>query len=222
MARAIASLPLFLSLAVLASAPARADDVPLGSIRIEAPEGDLRGAEFRRKVMAGLRVMKDKSPHLGRLLRAAQEAPAPITVHPMIDETGPHLAGDRYRPHARIAGWPSVARDGRVGFPAAIFLTPGMVNPHWIQYKRGLLPHELLHGVDIAYARMPRDRRLVERRAMFVENIWRDLHGWRLAEHYTDQTLELFETQEYQRAKARQAIARCMDVLLSVSSFACP
>jgi hypothetical protein len=205
-------------------APARADEVALGSIRIETPSGDFRGEEFRRNVMGGLRAMQDKSPHLARLLKAAQEAPFPITVQPMMEDHDPsvHVKGNLYRPHVRPVGYPSFGRGGVLGIPTNLSLTVGMVNPHWMEYKRGALAHELVHAVDFAYGRWNSDRLVAERRAMFMENVWRDAHGWRLAEHYTDQKLPLFETLEYQRAKGQNAVARCVEMLLSVSSFACP
>lgn len=227
------TLPALLAAALLAAAaltgaglgaPARADEIALGSIRIETPNGDFRGEEFRRNVMAGLRAMQDKSPHLARLLKAAQEAPFPITVQPMMDDRDPsaHVKGNLYRPHARPVGYPSFGRGGVLGIPAALYLTVGMVNPHWMEYKRGALAHELVHALDFVYGRWSSDRLLAERRAMFMENVWRDALGWRLAEHYTDQKLPLFETLEYQRAKSQNAVARCVEMLLSVSSFACP
>src|SRR5262245_6234765 len=208
------------TLVVGAAANTRADDIELGAIRIETPNGDLRGEEFRRNVVASLLAMRDKSPHLARLLRAAQQAPGEIRVHPMMEDPSAHIQGQMYRPHA--VGYRSVGRDGSVGYSAGIYLSLGMVNPYWTQYRRGQLPHELMHAVDLVYERVHPNRLVRERRAMFMENVWRDVHGWSLAEAYTDSKLPLFETLEYQRAKRQGLVVRCVDVLLTVSSFDCP
>ncbi len=219
---AAAALVAVATLTAALGVPARADDIELGAIRIAPLDGDLRGEEFRRNVVAGLGAMRDRSPHLARLLRAAQEAPLEIRVYAMMEDPSTHIPGEAYRPHARAIGFQSFGRGGVMGYPAAIYLSLGMVNPYWTEYKRGQLAHELTHAVDLAYGRMNPQRMVAERRAMFMENVWRDVHGWSLAEHYTDSKLPLFETLEYQRAKSRGVLARCVDIILTVTSFDCP
>ncbi len=175
--RALVAVGLVLGLGL--AAPAPGDEIELGSIRIETPEGDLRGREFHRGIMAGLLVMRDKSPYLAQLLRAAQDAPFPIVLHPLMEDRAMSLHNDPYRPYARVGGSRVLGRDGTIGYPAAVYLT-------------------------------------------FMENVWRDVHGWRLTEQYFDGKLPAFETLEYQRAKSRGAIARCVQMILSTSAFDCP
>jgi hypothetical protein len=204
------------------AAPACADEIALGSIRIETPEGDLRGAEFRRSVMAGLRAMQDKSPYLAQLLKAAQDAPLPIIVSPLMEDPRTYFRGEPYRAHAGPAGPRAVGRGGWIGYPALMYLTLANVNPYWSESKRGVLVHEFMHAVDLAYGRIHVDPLVAERRAVFMENVWRDAHGWILSEWYHDQRLGSFETLEYQRAKRQGVIARCVDRLLTVDTFTCP
>jgi len=85
-----------------------------------------------------------------------------------------------------------------------------------------MLAHELVHAVDLVYGRSHPERLVRERRASFMENVWRDVHGWRLSEQYFDGKLPAFETLEYQRAKSRGLIARCVEMILSTSAFDCP
>ena len=218
--RALVAVGLVLGLGL--AAPAPGDEIELGSIRIETPEGDLRGREFHRGIMAGLLVMRDKSPYLAQLLRAAQDAPFPIVLHPLMEDRAMSLHHDPYRPYARVGGSRVLGRDGTIGYPAAVYLTLANVNPYWSESKRGMLAHELVHAVDLVYGRSHPERLVRERRASFMENVWRDVHGWRLTEQYFDGKLPAFETLEYQRAKSRGAIARCVQMLLSTSAFDCP
>ncbi len=204
--------------------PVRAEEIELGSIRIETPDGDLRGREFHRSVIAGLLAMRDKSPHLAQLLRAAQDAPFPIAVRPTMEDPSTFAGRDPYRPHARSVGPRSVGPGGVIGHPAAIYLTLANVNPYWSESKRGMLPHELVHAVDIVYGRLHPDRLVRERRAVFMENVWRDTHGWLISERYFDGKIASFETFEYQRAKKQgaAAITRCVEQILTVNWFDCP
>lgn len=220
--RAAATVVLGAVLAAGLVAPTRADEIELGSIRIETPDGDLRGHEFRRNVIVGLRAMRDKSPHLAQLLKAAQEAPFPITLHPLMEDPKTYFRGQPYRAHAGPAGPPSRSWGGVIGYPTSIYLTLANVNPYWSESKRGMLTHELVHAVDLAYGRMHPDRLVSERRAVFMENLWRDLHGWVIAEWYYDSKSEMFETLEYSRAKSQGVVARCVEQILTVSSFYCP
>ncbi len=204
--------------------PADADEIELGSIRIETPEGDLRGREFHRNVIAGFVTMRDKSPYLAQLLKTAQDAPFPIIVRPTMEDPSTFAGNEPYRPHARSAGPLGVGRGGVRGYPAAIYLTLANVNPYWSESKRGMLPHELVHAVDLVYGRLHPDRLVRERRAVFMENVWRDAHGWPIAERYFDGKIASFETLEYQRAKKQgaTAIARCVEQILTANWFDCP
>src|SRR5262249_18381712 len=96
------------------------------------------------------------------------------------------------------------------------------VNPYWSESKRGMLPHELVHAVDLVYGHTHPDRIVRERRASFMENVWRDVHGWRLSEQYFDGKLPASETLEDQRAKSRGLLARGSEMLLSTRAFDCP
>ena len=211
-----------LALGLGLTAAADGDEIELGSIRIETPDGDLRGREFHRSIIAGLLVMRDKSPHLARLLKAAQDAPFPIILNPLMEDRTTSLRNDPYRPYARAGDARTLGRDGTIGYPAVVYLTLANVNPYWSESKRGMLPHELVHAVDLVYGRTHPDRLVRERRASFMENVWRDVHGWLLAERYFDGKLPAFETLEYQRAKSRGAIAQCVEMILSTSAFDCP
>jgi hypothetical protein len=172
--------------------------------------------------MAGLRAMQEKSPYLAELLKAAQEAPLPITVSPLMEDPRTYFRGEPYRAHAGPAGPRSVGRTGRFGYPALMYLTLANVNPYWSESKRGILVHEFVHAVDLAYGRVHVDPLVAERRAVFMENLWRDVHGWVLSEWYHDQKLGSFETLEYQRAKQQGVVARCVERLLTGPTFTCP
>jgi len=204
--------------------PAGADEIELRSIRIETPEGDLRGREFERNVIAGLIAMRDKSPYLAQLLKAAQDAPFPIIVRPTMEDPSTFFGTEPYRAHAQAAGPLSISRDGVRGYPAAIYLTLMNVNPYGSYSKRGTLPHELVHAVDLTYGRLNPDRIVRERRAVFMENVWREAHAWRISERYFDGKTASFETLEYPRPKKKGAAAtsRWVALILNGNSFDCP
>lgn len=222
--RRLACLGVGIALVTGPGGSVRAEEIELGSIRIETPDGDLRGREFYRNVITGLLAMRDKSPYLAQLLKAAQHAPFPIALRPSMEDPATFAGGEPYRPHAEAAGPRAVGPGGVIGYPAAIYLTLANVNPYWSESKRGMLPHELVHGVDLVYGRLHPDRLVRERRAVFMENVWRDVHGWPICERYFDGKIASFETLEYRRAKKQgaTAMARCVEQILTVGSFDCP
>src|SRR2546428_4855569 len=59
------------------------------------------------------------------------------------------LRNDPYRPYARAGDARTLGRDGTIGYPAVVYLTLANVNPYWSESKRGMLPHELVHAVDL-------------------------------------------------------------------------
>lgn len=169
-------------------------------------------------MLTGLREIRDASPYLAQIFKAAHAAPFEIVIGPVTDDPRTHFEGDRTRSSTRAFHADPLADSRLPGGPALILLNLDDVSPWGFLYKRGTLAHELVHALDRTYGRSHPNRQVRERRAVFVTNIWRDARGWYVAESYNGE----FETLDYQRAKSQGAIQRCLDLILTVSTFDCP
>ena len=157
---------------------------------------------FAKRLQSALERVRDSEDLLLRELYAAAKAsPATIRVRQMTaDRTTWHPHGDPERGHVEADD------DGRrrgVGrsMPtnATIFVPGDAVEPGSTHWKNGVLVHELVHALDMAYGRYHRDVTVRERRAVFIQNVWRDRVGFRLRASYHGR----FATVDYQHAKAQ-------------------
>ena len=99
--------------------------------------------------------------------------------------------------------------------PTIIFINPDRIDPEHRSYRNGTLAHEFVHALDLAYGRYHRDYEVRERRAVFVQNIWRDLQEYKLRKSYHGR----FPTREYQAARRNGTIQNILDRIFTGNTF---
>lgn len=144
-----------------------------------------------------------------RLHSAVVDSPMPILIHPITkDRATWHEDGDRSRAHTEPALWRKngrgEARDRPVG--SIVYLPAEAVDPRSSLWRNGVLVHELVHAMDLAYGRYHSDYRIRERRAVALQNIWRARHGHPLRTTYHRR----FPTRDYQDALRGRTLERLM------------
>ncbi|MBI4526795.1 MAG: hypothetical protein HY695_23610 [Deltaproteobacteria bacterium] len=172
---------------------------------------------FHRQLRTALALLeRSDEPHIRLLYAAVVTAPGTITFRQMTDDRATWSRdGDPNRGHTQ----PSDSRPKRQGRTkptnATIFIPESAVKPDSARWKGGLLVHELVHALDLASGRYNRDYTVRERRAVFVQNIWRHHVGYRLRVSYHG----AFATMDYQFASERGAIAEYMNFILRRNDF---
>ena len=172
---------------------------------------------FEQRLQAALLHVRDSQDAAVReVYSAAMATPVTITLRPITDDRATwHPDGDRTRGHTE-------ADDGRrrgtgrsVPTPAIVYIPRDTVDPASAHWRNGLLVHELVHAIDLAFGRYNRDYTVRERRAVFIQNIWRDRIGFPLRKDYHGR----FATLDYQYAKSRGAVAEYARYLFSGADF---
>ncbi len=181
----------------------------LNAIKIQIPGDYRQNDEFRKHVLHTFNDMEKLSPYLRQILEAAKNAPVEIVITPITDDPSTWYSnGDRKNSHTK--------RYGRQNLGSSIiFIDPDRIDPSHRSYSKGTLPHELVHAIDFAYGRLNPDYEIREKRAVFVQNIWRDLHGNKLRKSYHGR----FPTLEYQSAKEKGRIQYYMNNIFSGDGF---
>ena len=175
---------------------------------------------FYEKLQAALAALeRSGDPHIRRLHAAVVAAPGTITFRQMTDDPGTWSNdGDSNRGHTE----PNDSRPKREGRTkptnATVFLPQSAVEPGTPRWKSGLLVHELVHALDLASGRYNRDYIVRERRAVFMQNIWRQHVGYKLRVSYHGQ----FDTMDYQDASRSGATADCLRYIFTTADFPRP
>ena len=172
------------------------------------------------KFYESLRVMLDqlsnsKDPIIRELYETAKNSPASIHFRPMTDDrstwnsdgtgTRAHTEPDDKRPKGEGRTKPT---------GATVFVPPKAVDPT-NGHKSGVLVHELTHAIDLAYGRYNKTATVRERRAVFIQNVWRARVGGVLRRSYHDR----FPTLDYQEAARRGAIGEYARYIFTRSDF---
>jgi hypothetical protein len=190
----------------------------VGAIKVQIPNEYKAKENFHDNVRSNFHEMEEDT-YLRQIWLAAKNAPVSIIITPMTDnpETW-NRDGSRTRSHADpLDNLPK--RYGREkSTPAVIFINPNRIDPKHRTYGRGTLAHEFVHAIDLAYGRYHPDYKVRERRAVFVQNIWRDLQNYRLRKSYHGR----FATLEYQSAKKNQTIQDNLDYIFTGNTFPGP
>lgn len=183
---------------------------------ITDPPANVNAPAFYANLRAALdELSRSGDPHIRQLYEAARNAPGPIRFRPMTgDRTTWNADGSRTRAHTEPDdGRPK--REGRtrpVG--ATVFLPPAAVDPAKPRHS-GVLVHELTHAIDLAHGRYDRAAPVRERRAVFMQNLWRAGLGAPLRTSYHGR----FPTLDYQEAARRGAIDAYAHDLFTRSGF---
>lgn len=156
---------------------------------------------FRSGALQALGALATSTePAIRHLHAAATNAPATITLRPITaDRATWHPDGDRTRGHTQPGdGLPrSNGRDRPTD--AVVHLPPDTFVPGSARWKGGLLVHELVHAIDLAYGRYHPAVSIRERRAVFLQNVWRASQGVALRTSYHGR----FATTDLQQATKR-------------------
>ena len=210
--RPLLVLPALLGLGALAG--------PAGAVLVLEPMPEAAGPEHKifherlRKAVASLATAAD--PTIRRLHAAASAAPGRITFRPITDDRRTWASdGDRDRGHTEPAdGRPK--QEGRTRPTGAIIhLPPWGVDMASKRWSNGLLVHELTHALDLATGRYHPDNRVRERRAVFIQNLWRDRVGAALRVDYHG----YFPTLDYQEAKRQRRIDEYVGYVFTRNDF---
>jgi len=172
---------------------------------------------FQRQLGAMLDALaRSNDATIRRLHDAAAAAPGTIRFREMTDDPATWSSdGDPQRGHTEPAdGRPK--REGRSAPTDAVVFVPRIAlevgSPRW---RSGLLVHELVHALDLATGRYNRDYTVRERRATFMQNLWRHEVGARLRVSYHGR----FATLDYQHAARQGAIAAYADHVFTRADF---
>jgi hypothetical protein len=95
-----------------------------------------------------------------------------------------------------------------------VFVPPNAVDPA-NSHKAGVFVHELTHAIDLAYGRYNKTATVRERRAVFMQNVWRARIGNTLRTSYHDS----FPTLDYQEAVRKGAVDEYARYIFTRSDF---
>ncbi len=186
---------------------------------VTAPAG-APDAPFYRNLSAMLDSLAQSSdPVIRRLHDAAAAAPGAIRFREMTDDPATWSSdGDPQRGHTEPDdGRPK--REGRSApTDATVFVPPAALEVGSPRWRSGLLVHELVHALDLASGRYNRDYKVRERRASFMQNVWRHDVGSRLRVTYHGR----FATVDYQVAAQQGAIAAYANYIFTRADFPPP
>lgn len=175
---------------------------------------------FDRKLGAMLDALgRSNDALIRRLHDAAAAAPGAIRFREMTDDPATWSSdGDPQRGHTEPDdGRPK--REGRSApTDATVFVPPAALEVGSPRWRSGLLVHELVHALDLASGRYNRDYTVRERRATFMQNVWRHDVGSRLRVSYHGR----FSTVDYQVAAQHGAIAAYANYIFTRADFPPP
>jgi hypothetical protein len=139
-----------------------------------------------------------KDPLIRRLYETAKASLAAIHIRPMTDDRSTWNAdGTRTRGHTDPDDKQSKGLGRDKPSDATVYLPPDAVEPGNEHWKSGTLAHELTHAIDLANGRYNKDVKIRERRATFMQNVWRGSHsGFAIRTSYHGR----FPTLDYQEA----------------------
>jgi len=160
-----------------------------------------------------------KDPIIRRLYETAKASPATIHIRPMTDDRSTwNSDGTRTRGHTDPDDKQSKATGRDKPSDATVFLPPDAVEPGKNFWNSGTLAHELTHAIDLANGRYNKDVKVRERRATFMQNVWRSHTGKTIRTSYHDR----FPTLDYQEAMRTGKMDEYVRYIFTRSDFPAP
>jgi hypothetical protein len=169
------------------------------NVSVETPPGFQH--RFDEQVNAALASLaRSEDAPIRQLHEAVVSSPATIVIRPITNDRSTwHSSGDPDRRHTEPADGGSKATGRRKPTGAIVYIQVVDVDSRSAIWNQGVLVHELVHAVDLAYGRYHPDDTVRERRAVFLQNVWRARFGNSLRSTYHGH----FATTDYQDAKRR-------------------
>jgi hypothetical protein len=175
---------------------------------------------FHARVVAALAALeKSEDAAIRQLHAAVRAAPSSITIRQITDDSATwHRDGDPDRGHTDPADGKPKSRGRTTPTAAIVFIPASAVDPRKARWHGGLFVHELVHALDLAYGRYHRDYTVRERRAVFLQNVWRARLGFSLRTSYHGR----FATLDYQDAARRGSLERYARYVFTRADFPPP
>jgi hypothetical protein len=99
-----------------------------------------------------------------------------------------------------------------------VFVPAAAVETGGSQWKNGVLVHEMVHALDLAAGHYDQNEPVRERRAVFMQNIWRTHTGAELRTSYHDR----FATLDFQNATKSNTVPKYLGYIFSRSDLPPP
>lgn len=182
--------------------------------------GGSGSATFDRRVQEALGILaRSEDAAIRQLHAAVVAAPATIKVRPITDDRATWASdGNRHRGHTEPADKRPKSEGRTRPTNAIIYVPPNAVEPGSVPWRSGMFVHELVHALDLAYGRYNRDSTVRERRAVFLQNVFRVRLGHTLRASYHGR----FATVDYQDATRRGTVAELTRYIFTRSDFPPP
>lgn len=192
------------------------ESIGQADIEIRVPDTYSHKEQFTNDVNALLGALESSNPDLSRFIEQARRSPAQIIISPITDDPATwHEDGDRTRSHTEPLDGKPKNLGRSVSTNSVIYLNPKRIDSKERSFEEGTLVHELIHALDFAYGRYDARYEIRERRAVFLQNLWKDLSGYRLRESYHGR----FSTLDYQNAKRSGKIRDYIEHILTRSDL---
>jgi len=172
---------------------------------------------FNQQVTAALAILgRSQDAPIRQLHAAVVASPATIVIRPITDDPATwHDPSDRRRRHTEPVDGGAKASGRTKPTGAIVYILPDDVDPRSSAWKQGDLVHELVHALDLAYGRYHRDDTVRERRAVFLQNVWRARLGAQLRTTYHGR----FATMDYQDASRRGTLSELAQCIFTQSDL---
>ena len=173
--------------------------------------------DFYRKLHAMLESLeRSDDPYIRQLRAEVLAAPGAVRFRRMTDDRSTWSNdGDPDRGHTEPSDGRPKSKGRTAPTNATIFIPQSALEPGGSRWRSGLLVHELVHALDLATGRYNRDYTVRERRATFMQNVWRHRVGAALRVSYHGK----FSTLDYQDASRHGTIAKYVNYIFTRADF---
>jgi hypothetical protein len=188
------------------------------NVLVETPPGFQHPFDEQVKTALASLSRSEDAP-IRQLHDAVMSSPATIVIRPITGDPATwHDPGDPNRRHTEpVDRRPkSTGRSKPTG--AIVYIQTVDLDPRNAAWKQGDLVHELVHAVDLAYGRYHADDTVRERRAVFLQNVWRARFRSALRSTYHGR----FATTDYQDAKRRGIVNEHGQYIFTRADFPSP
>lgn len=175
-------------------------------IEVEGPD------KFMLEVNATLDEAQTVSKYLKKLIQKIKQSKRCVIIRPITnDKSTWHRSKKKSRSHTEVLHSSRSSTNENIPVDAVIYLNPNRISKENKTYKKGILIHELVHALDLVSGHYNSDYIIREKRAVFFQNIWRDMNLIKLRSDYHGR----FKTQEYEYMKKKGKVDMMVNYCLS-------